>query len=193
VNREGEKEEVFLGKEGSMAGLITSVANRGWRWLERIITVLGVMATISIIALMVLTTSDVVKRYIFADPIKGAYEISESLFLTAVFLGLAYTQLFHEHVNTDLFVRHLSKRANLILQTIMLLLSLTIYILFSWKGMEAFLTSLVEGEYRWGLIRIPLWPAKLMIPIGLSALCLRFIGEIVINIRDLLRMEKGTS
>jgi len=193
VNREGEKEEVFLGKEGSMAGLITSVANRGWRWLERIITVLGVMATISIIALMVLTTSDVVKRYIFADPIKGAYEISESLFLTAVFLGLAYTQLFHEHVNTDLFVRHLSKRANLILQTIMLLLSLTIYILFSRKGMEAFLTSLVEGEYRWGLIRIPLWPAKLMIPIGLSALCLRFIGEIVINIRDLLRMEKGTS
>ena len=193
MNREGEKEEVFLGKEGSMAGLITSVANRGWRWLERIITVLGVMATISIIALMVLTTSDVVKRYIFADPIKGAYEISESLFLTAVFLGLAYTQLFHEHVNTDLFVRHLSKRANLILQTIMLLLSLTIYILFSRKGMEAFLTSLVEGEYRWGLIRIPLWPAKLMIPIGLSALCLRFIGEIVINIRDLLRMEKGTS
>jgi TRAP-type mannitol/chloroaromatic compound transport system permease small subunit len=173
--------------------LITSVANRGWRWLERIITVLGVMATISIIALMVLTTSDVVKRYIFADPIKGAYEISESLFLTAVFLGLAYTQLFREHVNTDLFIRHLTKRANLILQTVMLLLALTIYALFSWKGMEAFWTSLTEGEYRWGLIRIPLWPARLMIPIGVSALCLRFIGEIVINLRNLFRMKKGAS
>jgi TRAP-type mannitol/chloroaromatic compound transport system permease small subunit len=180
-------------KEDSIAGLITSIASRGWRWLERIITVLGVMSTISIIALMVLTTSDVVKRYIFANPIKGAYEISESLFLTAVFLGLAYTHLFREHVNTDLFIRHLSKRANLILKAIMLLLALTIYVLFSWKGMEAFWTSLMEGEYRWGLIRIPLWPARLMIPIGVSALCLRFIGEIVINLRNLFRMGKGAS
>jgi hypothetical protein len=33
----------------------------------------------------------------------------------------------------------------------------------------------------------------LMIPIGLSALCLRFIGEIVINFRKLFRMEKEAS
>lgn len=172
---------------------VTSIASNAWRWLEKIIKVLGIIATASIIILMILTTADVVMRYIFGNPIKGAYEVSEMFFLTAVFLGLAYTQLFREHVNADLLVSRLSKHTNLILETIMLLLALFIYALFSWKGMEAFWSSFAEGEYRWGLIRIPLWPARLMVPLGVSVLCLRLIGEIIINFRKLLRKEKGTS
>ena len=190
---EDQKEDVILGQQGSANSLITSVANKGWRWLERIIVVLGIISTVLIIILMSLTTMDVVLRYIFGSPIKGAYEVSEMFFLAAVFLGLAYTQLFREHVNADLLVSRLSKRTNLILETIMLLLALFIYALFSWKGMGAFWSSFIEGEYRWGLIRIPLWPARLMIPLGVSVLCLRFIGEIVINFRKLFSQGNGAS
>jgi len=182
-----------LKQERDADSWIGSGAARGWRWLEKIIVVLGVIATVSIIILMILTTVDVVMRYIFGNPIKGAYEVSEMFFLTAVFLGLSYTQLFREHVNADLLVNRLSKHTNLILETIMLLLALFIYVLFSWKGMEAFWSSFMEGEYRWGLIRIPLWPARLMVPLGVSVLCLRFIGEIIINFRKLFRKEKRTS
>ena len=189
----GQKEGANLKQQRDLGSGVTSIASRVWQWLERIIVVLGVIATVSIIILMILTTVDVVMRYIFGNPIKGAYEVSEMFFLTAVFLGLAYTQLFRGHVNADLLVSRLSKHINLILETIMLLLALFIYVLFSWKGMEAFWSSFMEGEYRWGLIRIPLWPARLMVPLGVSVLCLRFIGEIVINFRKLFRKEKGTS
>ena len=189
----GQKEEVILGQQGSANSLITSVANKGWRWLERIITALGIVSTVLIILLMTLTTADVVMRYILGNPLKGAYELSEMLFLSAVFLGLAYTQLFKEHVNADLFVSHLSKHTNLVLETVMLILALLVYVLLAWKGMGAFWSSFVDGEYRWGLIRIPLWPARLMIPLGVSALCLRFIGEIAINFRRLLHWEKGAT
>jgi len=154
---------------------------------------MGNLATACILVLMVLTTIDVVLRYILGMPLKGAYEISEILFLSAVFLGMAYTQLFREHVNVDLFITRLSKHTNLVLETLMLLPALLIFGLLTWQGIIAFWDALISGEYRWGLIRIPLWPARLMVPLGASFLCLRFIGEMIINIQKILNWKKGTS
>jgi TRAP-type mannitol/chloroaromatic compound transport system permease small subunit len=47
------------------------------------------------------------------------------------------------------------------------------------------------GEYRWGLIPIPIWPARLMIPVGITLLFLRFVGDIVININTLVKPKGG--
>lgn len=141
---------------------------------------------------MIFTTADVIARYVVGSPLKGAYEISEILFLSAVLLGLSYTQLYKEHVRVDLLINHLSPRTNLVLETFMLLLAFFIYGLFTWRGWGAFLKSFDSGEFRWGLIPIPLWPARLMIPIGAFALCLMFTGEILVNIGKLLHKKEGS-
>jgi TRAP-type mannitol/chloroaromatic compound transport system permease small subunit len=154
--------------------------------LEKVIHILGGVSATFILTIMALTTVDVIGRYIIGSPLKGNVEISEILFLSAVYLGLSYTHLFREHVGVDLLISHLSKRARLFLETIMLLLALLIYGVLAWRGAGAFWTSVETGEYRWGLISIPLWPARLMIPLGVSALCLKFIAEIARNISKLL-------
>lgn len=164
-----------------------------WRGLERVTSFLGTVATGCILVLMVLTTADVVLRYILGIPLKGAYEFSEILLLCAVFLGMAYTQLFHEHINADFLVNRLSKHTNLVIETVLLLPALLIFGLLAWRGTISFWDSIASGEYRWGLLRIPLWPARLMVPLGASFLCLRFIGEIVINFRKLLNRNKEAS
>ena len=187
-----------LSKEGSAVrqqrhagSWITSGMGRVWRGLEKTIISLGTVAAVCILILMILTTLDVVLRYILNRPLKGALEISEILFLAAVFLGMAYTQLFREHVNADLLVSRLSKRTSLVLETVMFLPALLIYGLLTWQGTLAFWDSFITGEYRWGLIRIPLWEARLMVPLGTFFLCLRLLGELVINFRKLLHWEKG--
>lgn len=162
----------------------------GSRGLEKVIHVLGTLAAVLIVTIMILTTSDVIGRYVIGSPLKGGVEISEILFLSAVYLGLSYTQLFREHVGVDLFISHLSSRTRLMLETIMLFLALLTYGLLAWRGAGAFWTSVSTGEYRWGLISIPLWPARLMIPLGVSVLCLKFIAEIVLNLRKLFEMKK---
>ncbi len=159
--------------------------------LEKVIHVLGGVATVLIVAIMIFTTGDVIARYILNSPLKGVYEISEILFLSAVLLGLSYTQLYREHVRVDLLIEHFSPHTNLVLETCMLLLAFFIYGLFAWRGWGAFLKSFDSGEFRWGLIPIPLWPARLMIPIGAFALCLRFIGEILVNIGKLFNKKGG--
>jgi len=164
-----------------------------WRGLERVTRFLGTVGTGCILALMILTTTDVVLRYVLGIPLKGAYEVSEMLMVSSVFLGMAYTQLFHEHINADFLVSRLSRHTNLVTETVLLLPALLIYGLLAWQGAIFFVDALRTGEYRWGLLRIPLWPARLMVPLGASFLCLRFIGEIVINFRRLLNWNKEAS
>jgi len=183
----------MLEEKNLTAGSAGSIMARVWRGLEKVIKVLGNVATVCILILMVLTTLDVVLRYIFGSPLKGAYEVSEILFLSAVFLGMAYTQLFREHVNADLFISRLSKHTNLVLETVMLFPALFFFILLTWQGTIAFGDSFISGEYRWGLIRIPLWQARLMVPLGAFFLCLRFIEDIIINLQKILNWKKGAS
>ncbi len=112
---------------------------RTWRGLHGVIHIFGTISTLAILAIMVITTIDVVFRYILGNPIKGAYEVSEILFLGAVFLGLSYTQLYKEHVGVELLVNHIPKRPALLLESCMLLIGLFIYALLFWQGTEAFL------------------------------------------------------
>lgn len=164
---------------------IGSAAAKAWSALEKVIVLQGNIAALLIIAIMFLTSADVILRYIVGRPIQGAYEISEIFYLAAVFLGLAYTQAGGEHVRVEILISRLSPHARLVIESAMLLLAVLIFGILGWQGAEDFVESLTMGEYRWGLIRIPLWPARLMIPIGAFALCLRLCGEVVLNLRGL--------
>ena len=67
-------------------------------WLDR---ALGFSAAVLLFCLMMLTTADVVGRYIFNWPIRGAFEITELLLLTLIFAGLPLASRADEHVTLD--------------------------------------------------------------------------------------------
>ena len=50
---------------------------------------------------MALTTVDVIGRYIFNWPLRGAFEITELLLLTLIFAGLPLVSRADEHVTLD--------------------------------------------------------------------------------------------
>ncbi|SFJ09719.1 TRAP transporter small permease [Celeribacter neptunius] len=58
----------------------------------------GVMLT----AMMGLTVCDVIGRYLFNSPIKGAAELTEVLLCATIFLGLGAVSLKEDHVTVDL-------------------------------------------------------------------------------------------
>src|SRR5262245_64287750 len=67
-------------------------------WLDR---ALGTAAAVLLFCLMALTTADVVGRYIFNWPIRGAFEITELLLLTLIFAGLPLASRADEGVTLD--------------------------------------------------------------------------------------------
>lgn len=82
-------------------------------WLDR---VLGAAAAILLFGLMALTTADVIGRYFFNWPLRGAFEITELLLLTLIFAGLPLASRVDEHVTLDFVDKLLDRKGRLFLR-----------------------------------------------------------------------------
>ena len=77
---------------------MSSKSSDGGAWLDR---TLGAAAAVLLSGLMVITTIDVIGRYIFNFPLRGAFEITELLLLALIFAGLPLVSRADEHVTLD--------------------------------------------------------------------------------------------
>lgn len=66
---------------------------------------LAVIAAALLFTMMMLTFVDVVLRYAFNAPIKGSFEISETLMAVLIFAGLPLVSRHGEHIAIDSLVR----------------------------------------------------------------------------------------
>ncbi len=82
-------------------------------WLDR---ALGAAAAVLLFGLMALTAADVVSRYIFNWPIRGAFEVTELLLLVLIFAGLPLASRADEHVTLDFIDMLLGPRGRLLLR-----------------------------------------------------------------------------
>ena len=80
------------------------------KWEQRADAVLGVAASAILFCMMVLTFADVVLRYIFNRPIRGAFELTELMLLVLIFAGLPLVSHADEHVTMDFIDRLLGPR-----------------------------------------------------------------------------------
>ena len=63
--------------------------------------VLGVAAAAILFAMMILTTIDVVARYVFRRPVRGAFEVTELMLVVLIFAGLPLVSFSDEHAVMD--------------------------------------------------------------------------------------------
>jgi TRAP-type C4-dicarboxylate transport system permease small subunit len=63
--------------------------------------VLGVAASAILFLMMSLTVVDVVARYLFSRPLRGAFEVTELLLLVLIFAGLPLASYGDEHAVMD--------------------------------------------------------------------------------------------
>lgn len=134
-----------------------------------------------IMVLMFLTTADVFGRYVLNSPIEGAFEGSEVLMVGIIFLGIAYVQHMKGHVNVEVATSWLPQRAQLGLETFGYLVGFLIMAVIAWQSGALAWKAFVTHDHTHGLVRIPLWPGKSLIPIGTGLLCLRLIANIANN------------
>lgn len=137
---------------------------------------------VGMIALMMfLTVAAVIMRYIFRNPILGAYEITELMMVVVVFFALAYTQVRNRHVSIDILVTHLRERVRKIIESIVVLLTFIFFVIFTWRsyGQSLFVLSKGDSSIELG---IPFYPFVLVIVISSGVLCLVLLIDIVRSI-----------
>jgi TRAP-type C4-dicarboxylate transport system permease small subunit len=149
-------------------------------------SVLAMLAGLSIVVLMVLTVVDVFKRKFFGHGLTFAPEVTEVALVALVFLGMMAAQFSGAHVRTPVVTGRLKgwwqSGARLAGLTIAVLLMGWMTIVTLDYGLESWRT----GEFRFGLARVPVWPAKLAIPLGTAGLTTALLVEAVREARRVL-------
>jgi TRAP-type C4-dicarboxylate transport system permease small subunit len=139
---------------------MTGRLRRGSRLLGRIEVV---VASVLLAAMVVLVFSDVLMRYVFDAPIRGAGELATSLFVWVVFLGSATAARRRLHVAITWFVEQLPPTPAAIAARAATILIVAILLATAWFGIE-----LMNGsrERTLPLTDIPLRWIYAAVPVG---------------------------
>jgi C4-dicarboxylate transporter DctM subunit len=139
------------------------------------------ISAVFIVVIMLLTTTDVVLRYVFNNPIKGAYELASMLLVSVAYLGLSYVQSQKSHIRMDVLSTKLSSSGQLVLQLLGDTIFLVIGVIITWQMGLATWHAWLIGDYFMGLVKFPLWPPYLVITLGTGLVSIRLIYDVVMN------------
>jgi TRAP-type C4-dicarboxylate transport system permease small subunit len=101
-------------------------------WERRADAALGIAASAILFCMMTLTFVDVVLRYVFNRPLRGAFEVTELMLLVLIFAGLPLVTHAGEHVTMDLIDRWLSARQRQALGRLMEAISAALMFVLTW-------------------------------------------------------------
>jgi len=93
---------------------------------------LGGAASAILLAMMLLTVVDVVARYVFNRPLRGAFEVTELMLVILIFAGLPLVSFADEHAVMDFVDRLLGPGARNLLRRAVQALSGAFMFLLAW-------------------------------------------------------------
>lgn len=149
------------------------------RMLNVVTDVAAYLAGFGIVAIMLLTTLNVVLRLIQGRGVAGTVELSEVTLAAIAFLAIPFAVKEAEHVSTALLYDRLPPRiarALLLLGGTVVLLVVAVSVWVAWPQA---MRSLASGEARMGLTRIPIWPGRIGVAIGLTLTALQLMASMV--------------
>jgi TRAP-type mannitol/chloroaromatic compound transport system permease small subunit len=150
------------------------------RWadqgLSHVEDTLNIIAALAIFFLMFVGVAQIVGRTVFDFAIYGYIDWIEQASSLFAFLGIAYAQRLGSHIGMDLTMNwQPSNRWKIeLFGVVMIFLIVTVLIYASFTN---FLRAYQIGDSTMD-IKLPTWPAKLMVPLALSVLWLRLSLQI---------------
>ena len=124
---------------------------------------LSVVAGILLVGLILLTIADVVSRNFRDRSIVGTVEIATMLLVAIAFLGLASAEADGRHVAVELFESRCGVRTRMVFSVLRTLLLIGLGVLLTWGLSEVLLSAVERGETTNDILRLPTWPAKVVL------------------------------
>ncbi len=153
------------------------------RMLFRLESLLALLGGIAVFSLMILAVVSVAGRNMFNQPLPGYVDWIEQAMPLIAFIGISYTQRLGGHIRMDILVGRLRGRALWAAELLTTLVVLAVMLLLVWGTFSHFLRAFDISAPNWSRdssldIGLPLWPAKLLVPVAFAVLCLRLMLQV---------------
>jgi TRAP-type mannitol/chloroaromatic compound transport system permease small subunit len=136
----------------------------------------NLIAALAIFFLMFVGVAQIVGRTVFGVAIHGYIDWIEQSSALFAFLGIAYAQRLGAHIRMDITLNW-PRRLRWWLELFGVVLALVVITLLIDASFNAFWRAWSIGDSTMD-IRLPVWPAKLMVPLALSLLWLRLLLQL---------------
>ncbi len=161
----------------------SSLLSRLDRALLKLETGFAMVSGIAVFMLMVLAVWSVGGRKFFASPLAGYVDWIEFAMPLIAIMGIAYTQRNGGHVRMDILIGQLKGRALWAAELLSIMLILLLMVALIWGSWAHFMRSFDMSSPLWSRdssidIGLPIWPAKLIVPLAFGVLALRLCLQI---------------
>lgn len=138
------------------------------------------LSTASVIAMMLLVTTDVTGRKFFDAPVPGSVELIEDyLMITLVYLAMSYVYTQGGHVRVVLFRKFIPVHLRSPVDVVLNVLAFVFFALVAGGGLSTALRALKFKEYSSCILAYPMAPAYFILTLGSIFLCIRIFETII--------------
>ena len=150
--------------------------------LERLAFAILVVGGIGMLMSMALGVADVAGTELLGQPVPGAREVTESTMVLIVFGALTYAQIRRGHIRVELLYTRMGPRTRAAMDLAAHAFALLFFGLMCWQAILEAGFSIDFGESTDGLIRFPLWPARIVLAAGTGLVCLQLVLDMIADI-----------
>lgn len=165
------------------------VTKRGKRMSSSVLATIELVASfisgVSLFVLMLLVCLDTFLRYIFNNPISGVFEVSCILLMVVVFFPVSRLQAHKKHIVVSVVYSLLPAKTQKVISVVTSILAFAIFFAMTWKGGEFAWQAIQMKEYTPGIVEVPLWPGKMVVPLSAGFLCIRVVADIFRHIGNI--------
>ncbi|MCA0963345.1 TRAP transporter small permease subunit [Salipiger bermudensis] len=161
----------------------TSTLSRLDRGLLKLETVFAFLSGLGAFALMMLAVISVSGRNLFNEPLRGYVDWIETAMPLIAILGISYVQRQGGHIRMDIVVGKLKGRALWAAEWLTTFGILVLIVALVWGSWAHFDRSFDMTRPMWSRdstidIGLPLWPAKLIVPVAFTVMSLRLLLQL---------------
>jgi len=119
-----------------------------------------------LLAMAFLGVADILGIHLFGQPVPGMLELTSSLMVATIFLGLPLTEARGQNVRVEILSQQLPRPVRRVLDAVARVSMAVLFGYVAWFGVQSLIRSIQTNEYAQGLIEVPYWPARLALVIG---------------------------
>ena len=134
--------------------------------ISRITEAISKPASLLVFIMMLITSTEVIGRYVFNHPTTWAWPLNRQIFGVFILVAGAYTMSKREHIRIEILYDHFPPKIKMFARGIALASFIIFMGVLVWQGSWMGWNSLMMKEKLAGAFRMPLYPFKILIPIG---------------------------
>ena len=158
---------------------ITSISEKV---LHRATSIFSKVGQVILMAMVLLTITDVILRRIFNHPLSSSLELSQVMLVIVVFSSVAYCGIKRGHVRIDALTSQFSPKIQTILKSMTGLFGVLLFSAMGWGSIVLALDKLANQSVT-GILPIPVYPFVFLVAFGSILLALillvRFIDSLI--------------